>query len=180
MNNLKRWTYLLEREKNKRELLIFFLIWLIGFINIVYIIPSITKNNRELYKYNWIFKKINENEQYWKISKWEIDIDDITKKISIWSENLLYKTDSLNYLYIEKYINSIIWKYGQEFSFWEKINFINSWLNNLEIPLVFTNYKDLNTVLQKFSSDWYLWKSCKIEKEWNIYKLDLNLNFFIN
>lgn len=180
MSKLKRGEFLSEKEKNNRNILLFFVLGLLALIILSYLIPKIKANNIELYKANSIQKVLNDDENYSKVIKGTVNVDEVKERINSWMNNLLLSSDNINYLYIEQYINSIISKYWQEFHFGETTNFVNSGNNDITIPLVFTNDKDLSDVLIWFSKDGYLGKNSKIEKQWNIYKLDLNLNFFIN
>lgn len=179
-NNLKRWIYLVEKDKQKRNLLLVLLFGIISFFIIFNIFPDIKNNNKELYKLNWMLDLIKKNDVYLKIVDWHYNIDTITSKINQSKSNLLYSWDPSNYLYIEKYTSTILQKYWYEdFKFWDKYTFVNKWSNSVKIDLVFTNKKSLIDLINEFNNDWYLWRTV-IQKEWLLYKTKLELTFNIN
>jgi len=179
-HNLKRWIYLVERDKQKRNIFLLLIFIVTAFFVFFLVFPDIKENNKEMYKIKWMHEKIDKDEIYSKIVNWSYNVDDILFKINESKKNLLYSSDSNNFKYIEDYISQNLVKYWQqEFNFWNKNTFINKWTNTIKIDLVFTNKDSLISLLNEFNNDWYLWRTT-IQKEWLLYKSKLELTFNIN
>jgi len=181
MNDLKPELYWAQEKKQQRTMLVgTFLFVLIMFL-LVYQIPTLIKQKWEIYNLEYSDKLFdNKKYKYREFLDGTLNMDEIIKKKQIIEWNILQSKNPNNYKYIESYISKQkekIWL--EKFKFSKIYNFRNQWKNTVILNLTITDSNKLVDFITEISNNGYLWRNMTIQKEWGIFKGDIELVFDI-